>query len=37
MSPHNLSIRDGNKIDIPEEDLPVDYKPDAFRISADKD
>ena len=32
MSPHYTSLRDGNTSTIPEDKLPVNYKPDVFHI-----
>ncbi len=33
MSPHYSGVREGNKIQIPDEYLPKDYNPPSFRIS----
>jgi len=32
MSPHYRSLRDGNQVTIPEENLAQDYRAPAFRI-----
>lgn len=32
MSPHFSAVRDGNKINIPEENIPKGYKPPLFKI-----
>jgi small-conductance mechanosensitive channel len=31
-SPHLSAIRDGNRINVPDKDVPVDYEPAAFRV-----
>jgi len=31
-SPHLAAVRDGNQVQIPEEHLPKDYRPGAFRV-----
>jgi len=33
MSPHHTAARDGNRIEIPDENLPEGYRPPGFRIS----
>ena len=32
MSPHFTGVRDGNKINIPDDNIPKDYKPPVFKI-----
>src|SRR6185436_11555690 len=32
MSPHYLSLRDGNRVTIPADQLPASYEPAGFRI-----
>ncbi|MGD9682569.1 MAG: mechanosensitive ion channel family protein [Candidatus Obscuribacterales bacterium] len=36
MSPRIISIRDGNALTIPRENLPDDYEPPSFRVDAGK-
>ena len=31
-SPHLRAVRDGNAVNVPEEHLPKDYRPAAFRL-----
>ena len=32
MTPHMSAVRDGNRVNIPDEYLPKDYRPPAFRL-----